>query len=133
MSQAPTSSPVSFWRSVRQSLSGEEHDYTALPLNRAVILLAVPMVLEMVMESLFAVTDVFWVAKLGKEAVAVVGITESVMTLIYAVAIGISIAATAIVARRIGEKEPGLAAQSAGQIVLLGVLVSAGIGIVLRN
>lgn len=119
-----------FWRSVRQSLRGEEHDYTALPLNRAVILLAVPMVLEMIMESLFAVADVFWVAKLGKEAVAVVGITESVMTLIYAVAIGISIAATAIVARRIGEKEPELAAQSAGQIVLLGVLVSSGIGIV---
>jgi putative MATE family efflux protein len=77
------------------------------------------------------VTDVFWVSRLGKEAVAVVGITESVMTLIYAVAIGISIAATAIVSRRIGEKEPELAAQAAGQIVLLGVLVSTGIGIVL--
>lgn len=122
---------VSFWRSVRQSLRGEEHDYTALPLNRAVILLAVPMVLEMIMESLFAVVDVFWVSRLGKEAVAVVGITESVMTLIYAVAIGISIAATAIVSRRIGEKEPELAAQAAGQIVLLGVLVASGIGIVL--
>jgi len=125
------SQPVSFWRSVRQSLRGEEHDYTSLPLNRAVILLAVPMVLEMIMESLFAVADVFWVSRLGKEAVAVVGITESIMTLIYAVAIGISIAATAIVSRRIGEKEPELAAQAAGQIVLLGVLVSAGIGIVL--
>ena len=125
------SKPVSFWRSVRQSLRGEEHDYTSLPLNRAVILLAVPMVLEMIMESLFAVADVFWVSRLGKEAVAVVGITESIMTLIYAVAIGISIAATAIVSRRIGEKEPELAAQAAGQIVLLGVLVSAGIGIVL--
>jgi putative MATE family efflux protein len=125
------SEPVPFWRSVRQSLRGEEHDYTSLPLNRAIILLAVPMVLEMIMESLFAVTDVFWVSRLGKEAVAVVGITESVMTLIYAVAIGISIAATAIVSRRIGEKEPELAAQAAGQIVLLGVLVSTGIGIVL--
>lgn len=121
--------PVSFWHSVRQSLRGEEHDYTSLPLNRAIILLAVPMVLEMIMESLFAVTDVFWVSRLGKEAVAVVGITESVMTLIYAVAIGISIAATAIVSRRIGEKEPEIAAQAAGQIVLLGVLVSTGIGI----
>lgn len=125
------SPPVPFWHSVRQSLRGEEHDYTALPLNRAVILLAVPMVLEMIMESLFAVADVFWVSRLGKEAVAVVGLTESVMTLIYAVAIGISIAATAIVSRRIGEKEPELAAQAAGQIVLLGVLVAAGIGIVL--
>ncbi|OYW71832.1 MAG: MATE family efflux transporter [Verrucomicrobia bacterium 12-59-8] len=125
------SSPVSFWNSVRQSLRGEEHDYTALPLNRAVILLAVPMVLEMIMESLFAVADVFWVSRLGKEAVAVVGLTESIMTLIYAVAIGISIAATAIVSRRIGEKEPELAAQAAGQIVLLGVLMATGIGIVL--
>ncbi len=125
------SPPVSFWNSVRQSLRGEEHDYTALPLNRAVILLAVPMVLEMIMESLFAVADVFWVSHLGKEAVAVVGLTESIMTLVYAVAIGISIAATAIVSRRIGEKEPELAAQAAGQIVLLGVLMATGIGIVL--
>ncbi|MES2597766.1 MAG: MATE family efflux transporter [Verrucomicrobiota bacterium] len=121
----------SFWRSVAQSLRGEDHDYTALPMNRAIILLAVPMVLEMIMESLFAVADVFWVSRLGKEAVAVVGITESVMTLIYAVAIGISIAATAIVSRRIGEKEPELAAQAAAQIVLLGVLMAAGIGVVL--
>lgn len=125
------STPVSFWQSVRQALRGEEHDYTALPLNRAVILLAVPMVLEMIMESLFAVVDVYWVSNLGKEAVAVVGITDSLMTLVYAVAIGISIAATAIVSRRIGEKEPELASQAAGQIVLLGLLVSSGIGILL--
>ncbi|GEP45665.1 MATE family efflux transporter [Brevifollis gellanilyticus] len=133
MSQDSTTSPPapSFWRSVAQSLRGEEHDYTSLPMNRAIILLAVPMVLEMIMESLFAVADVFWVSRLGKEAVAVVGITESVMTLIYAVAIGISIAATAIVSRRIGEKEPELAAQAAAQIVLLGVLMAAGIGVVL--
>ena len=91
-----------------QALRGESHDYTSVPLNRAVLLLAVPMVLEMVMESLFAITDVFWVSRLGKEAIAVVGITETVMTLIYSIAIGISFAATAIVARRIGEGEPGL-------------------------
>ena len=131
MSEEISPPSISFWQSVLQSLRGEEHDYTALPLNRAVILLAVPMVLEMVMESLFAVSDVFWVSHLGKEAVAVVGLTESVMTLIYAVAIGISIAATAIISRRIGEKEPELAAQAAGQIVLLGVLAATGIGIVL--
>lgn len=123
--------PVSFWKSVRQSLKGEDHDYTSLPLNRAVILLAVPMVLEMMMESLFAISDVFWVSRLGSNAVAVVGITESIMTLIYAVAIGISIAATAIVSRRIGEKEPELASKTAGQIVLLGFLMASGIGIVL--
>ncbi len=123
--------PPTFWRSVIDSLRGEERDYTALPLNRAVILLAVPMVLEMVMESLFAVTDVFWVSRLGSQAVAVVGITESVMTLIYAVAIGISIAATAIVSRRIGEKEPQAASHAAGQIVMLGVGMAAVIGMVL--
>lgn len=122
---------VPFWRSVGQALRGEHHDYTAERLNRSVFLLAVPMVLEMVMESLFAVADVFWVSRLGKEAVAVVGITESIMTLIYAVAIGISIAATATVARRIGENDPERAAHAAGQIVLLGLGVSAAIGVVL--
>lgn len=120
-----------FWQVVRHALRGEHHDYTTVSLNRAVLLLAVPMVLEMIMESLFAVVDVFWVSRLGKEAVAVIGLTESVMTLIYAVAIGISIAATAIVSRRIGEKDPERAAQAAGQIVVLGVTVSAGMGIVL--
>jgi putative MATE family efflux protein len=128
---SPSHEIVPFWRSVRQSLRGEDHDYTTLPLNRAVILLAVPMVLEMVMESLFAVADVFWVSRLGSDAVAVIGITESIMTLIYAVAIGIAIAATAIVARRIGEKQPDLAAQAAGQILLLGVVLASGIGVVL--
>jgi putative MATE family efflux protein len=121
----------SFWRVVAQALRGEEHDYTSERLNRAVLLLAVPMVLEMVMESLFAVSDVFWVSRLGRDAVAVVGITESLMSLIYAVAIGISMAATAIVARRIGEGEPTQAAQAAGQIVLLGVGVSAALGLLL--
>ena len=112
----PASEPASFWRSVGQSLRGEPHDYTSERLNRAVFLLAVPMVLEMVMESLFAVADVFWVSRLGKDAVAVVGITESIMTFIYAVAIGISIAATAIVSRRIGEKDAERAAHAAGQV-----------------
>src|SRR6187399_2788851 len=105
---------VTFWRSVGQALRGDHHDYTAEHLPRAVLLLAVPMVLEMVMESLFAVVDVFFVSRLGSAAVAVVGLTESVMTLIYAVAIGIAIAATAIVARRIGEKDPERAAHAAG-------------------
>ncbi|HEV7867747.1 MAG TPA: MATE family efflux transporter [Chthoniobacteraceae bacterium] len=131
--EAPSAlpAPSSFWRGVAQALRGEQHDYTTVPLNRAVLLLSVPMVLEMVMESLFAITDVFWVSRLGKDAIAVIGITESIMTLIYAVAIGISFAATAIVARRIGEKDPERAAQAAGQIVLLGLVVSAGLGVVL--
>src|SRR5688572_17936394 len=89
------------------------------------------MVLEMSMESLFAVVDVFWVSHLGSNAIAVVGVTESIMSLIYAVAIGISFAATAIVARRIGENNPKLAAQAAGQIVLLGAGLSAAMGLVL--
>ncbi|WP_116807113.1 MATE family efflux transporter [Steroidobacter cummioxidans] len=122
---------LSFWQIVRLSLQGRHLDYTAVPLQRAVLLLAVPMVLEMIMESLFAVVDVFWVSRLGSDAIAVVGLTESVMTLIYAVAIGIAIAATAVVARRIGEKDPERAAQAAGQIVLLGVTVSAAMGVVL--
>lgn len=121
----------SFWQVVRQALRGEQHDYTAETLNRAVLLLAVPMVLEMIMESLFAVVDVFWVSHLGRDAVAVIGLTESVMALIYAVAIGISFAAMAIVSRRIGEKDPERAAQAAGQIILLGVVVSAAMGLVL--
>jgi putative MATE family efflux protein len=131
-SESAASQPnLSFWQVVRLSLQGRHLDYTAVPLNRAVLLLAVPMVLEMIMESLFAVVDVFWVSRLGSDAIAVVGLTESIMTLIYAVAIGISFAATAIVARRIGEKDPERAAQAAGQILLLGTALSAIIGLVL--
>ena len=122
---------TSFWRDVAHALKGEQHDYTKESLNRAILLLAVPMVLEMLMESLFAIVDVFWVSRLGRDAVAVIGLTESLMSLVYAVAIGISFAATAIVARRIGEKDPQRAAQSAAQIVMLGVTVSAGLGVLL--
>jgi len=128
--QAPAE-PISFWRSVWQALRGEHHDYTSEHLPRAVLLLAVPMVLEMVMESLFAIADVFWVSRLGRDAVAIVGITESLMSLIYAVAIGVSIAAGAVVARRIGEKDPEGAAHAAGQVLLLGLLFSTAIGLVL--
>ena len=130
-SNAAQAADLPFWRIVRQALTGEHLDFTTVPLNRAVLLLAIPMVLEMIMESLFAVVDVFWVSRLGKEAVAVVGLTESVMTLIYAVAIGLAIAASAIVARRIGEKAPERAAEAAGQVMLLGFGVSAGLGLVL--
>jgi putative MATE family efflux protein len=128
----PSAAPPGLWRSVRQALAGgPEEDYTALPLNRAVLLLAAPMVMEMVMESLFAISDVFWVSRLGRNAIAVVGLTESVMTLIYSVAIGISFAATAIVARRIGEKNPRAAARAAGQVLMLGLTASAALGVVM--
>lgn len=126
-----TGASMSFWRSVIFALKGGHSDYTTLPLNRAVLLLAIPMVLEMSMESLFAVVDVFWVSHLGLNAVAVVGLTESIMSLVYAVAIGISFAATAIVSRRIGEKNPALASEAAGQIILLGVTLAALLGLVL--
>jgi len=131
LAEASAAPPASLWRCIVQSLKGEEHDYTSETLNRAVLLLAVPMVLEMIMESIFAVVDVFWVSSLGKEAVAVIGLTESVMSLVYAVAIGISIAGTAIVARRIGEKDPEGAARSAAQVILLGGITSIGIGLLL--
>jgi putative MATE family efflux protein len=124
---------LSFWPGVRDALQGAHHDYTSAPLNRAVLLLAVPMVLEMIMESFFAVADVFWVSRLGKEAIAVVGLTESVMSLVYAVAIGTSFAATAIVARRIGEKDPARAAQAAGQIILIGVTCAALLGALMAS
>ncbi len=120
-----------FWESVFHALKGEHHDFTSETLNRSVLLLAVPMVLEMIMESLFAVADVFWVSRKGKDAIAVVGLTESVMSLIYAVVIGISFAATAVVARRIGEKNSEGAAHAAGQIILLGFTVATGLGILL--
>jgi putative MATE family efflux protein len=128
--QGAPAAPRSFWRVVFQSLKGTQYDYTQEALQRAVLLLAVPMVLEMVMESLFALADVFWVSRLGTTAVAVVGITESVMTLIYALAIGVSIAGTAIVARRIGERDPERAAHSAGQVIVLGIAAAAAIGLI---
>src|SRR5262245_61560504 len=102
-----------FWSTLRDALRGTHRDYTAGPIGSAIVLLAVPMVLEMVLESVFAIVDVFWVSKLGADAVATVGLTESILALIYAVAIGLSMGATATVARRIGEKDPERAAVAA--------------------
>lgn len=122
---------TSFWRDVGDAVSGRQYDYTREPLNRAILLLAVPMILEMLAESLFAIVDVFWVSRLGRDAIAVVGLTEAVMSLIYAVAVGIAIAASAIVSRRVGEKDYERASRSAAQIVLLGLGASALLGLVL--
>src|SRR3569832_2056804 len=94
------------FRIIRQSLNGEEMDYTQGSITKAVILLAIPMILELSLESVFAVVDIFFVSKLGENAIATVGLTESVITIIYSIAIGLSTAATAVVARRIGEKAP---------------------------
>ena len=118
-----------WWRHVRDAIRGVHHDYTEGPIGRSLMLLAVPMVLETLMESLFAVVDVFFVAKLGADAVATVGLTESMLYFIYAIAIGLGIGATALVARRIGERDPGGAARTAVQSIILGVMVAAVIGI----
>ena len=119
-----------FWATVREALRGSHHhDYTSGPIGRAIILLAIPMVMEMVMESLFAVVDVFWVAHLGPNAVATVGLTESMLALVYTAAMGLSIGVMAMVARRIGEKNPAGAAEAATQGIALGVIVAVVIGI----
>jgi putative MATE family efflux protein len=117
------------WATIREAVRGTHIDYTTAPVGRAVILLAVPMVLEMGMESIFAVADVFWVAHLGAEAVATVGLTESMLTIIYTAAMGLSIGATALVARRTGEHDPEGAAHAAGQSILLGLAVAAAIAL----
>jgi len=117
------------WSTVKEAIRGSHQDYTQAPIGRAVILLAVPMVLEMLMESVFAVADIFFVGRLGADAVATVGITESLMTIIYAMAIGLSIGASATVARRIGEKDPARAARAAVQAILIGLTVAAVTGV----
>ena len=111
------------------AIKGSEKEFTSGSINRAIFLLAIPMILEMVMESLFAVVDAFFVAKIGVNAIATVGMTESVITLIYAIAIGLSMAGTAMIARRIGEKKPEEAAVVAVQVFFIAVAVSAILGI----
>jgi putative MATE family efflux protein len=117
--------PSGMWETVREAVRGSPLDYTTAPVGRAVVMLAVPMVMEMAMESIFAIVDVFWVAHLGADAVATVGLTESMLTIIYTAAMGLSIGATAVVARRIGERDQEGAARAAGQSIVLGVMVAA--------
>jgi len=126
---AAAESDTSFWASVRLALSGSHQDFTAGALNRAIFLLAIPMVLEMVLESLFAVVDIFWVARLGSNAMAAVALTESMASLIFAIGMGLSLSTTAMVARRIGEKDPEAAAVAAVQAIFVGLGVSILIGV----
>jgi putative MATE family efflux protein len=121
--------PSSLWASLVEAVRGSHRDYTAERLNRAILLLAVPMILEMVLESLFAVVDVFWVGRLGANAVATVGLTESMLSLVFAVGMGLSLSTTAMVARRIGEKDSEGAAVAAVQAITLGLMVSLAIGL----
>jgi len=119
----------SFWQTIREAVRGTHHDYTSGPIGRAILLLAVPMVLEMLMESLFAVADIFWAGHLGSAAVATINLTESMLTVVYTGAMGLSIGVTAMVARRIGEKNPTAAAEAAVQGIALGVIIAVIVGV----
>ena len=114
---------------IRESVSGTDQDFTSGSLSRAIFLLSVPMVLEMIMESVFAIVDIWFVSRLGADAVATVGITESLITIVYAIAIGLSMATAALVSRRIGEKDRESASNSAFQGILAGFLISIMIAI----
>ena len=119
----------SFGAALKEALRGSHRDFTAGPLGTAILILAIPMVLEMVMESVFAVVDVFFVGRLGAEAVATVGLTESMLAVVYTIAVGLAIGATAMVARRFGEGDRDGAAHAAAQALTLGLSVSVVIGI----
>ncbi|MDI1232700.1 MAG: MATE family efflux transporter [bacterium] len=125
--QNKTSDRLSFntiYNAIKLSLNGEEQDYTQGSIRKAVFLLAIPMILELSLESVFALVDMFFVSKLGENAIATVGLTESVITIVYSVAIGLSTAATAIVARRIGEKDPVAAAHAGAQSLIIAGVIS---------
>jgi putative MATE family efflux protein len=131
----PTTSPVSgkltsFYQLILQSLKGEETDYTQGSIRRAVILLAIPMMLEMIMESVFAVVDIYFVSHLGKHATSTVGLTESVITIVYSLAIGFSMAATAMVARRVGEKDYQGANKAGMQAMIVAIALTVLISVV---
>jgi putative MATE family efflux protein len=114
---------------IRQSLNGEQQDYTKGSIPRSVFLLAIPMILELSLESVFALVDIYFVSKLGQNAIATVGLTESVITIIYSISIGLSTAATAIVARRIGEKNPEAAAHAGAQSLIIALIVTIVVSI----
>jgi putative MATE family efflux protein len=121
---------ISIFKFLREAVLGDTHrDFTEERMGRAIAMLAIPMVLEMMMESLFSVVDMFWVAHLGANSVATIGFTEALLTLIYTVALGLSIATTATVARRVGEKDPRAASETAAQAILLGAGVALVIGV----
>ena len=119
----------SIWTDIKEAIGGTDRDFTSDSIGKALFILSIPMVLEMIMESIFAVVDIFFVSKLGADAVATVGITESSMTIVYAIGMGLSTATTALVARRIGEKKTGKAGTVAFQAIISGLIVSILISI----
>src|SRR5436190_17764068 len=135
----PAAAPRSFWRHVTDSLRGEHHDYTKGSLHAAILLLAVPMVLEMALESTFALVDIWWVSHIddgwfgarptGGAAAASVGFTESLLTIVFALSMGLAMAVTALVARRVGEKDNAGAARIASQALGLAIAVGVLIGV----
>ena len=120
----PAAPPDSLWAGLRDAIRGTSADYTRIPLRRAVFLLAVPMVLELVLESTFAVVDIFFVGQLGPSAVATVGLTESYLFLLYSIAMGLAMGITALVARRVGEGASEEASVTAAQALWIAVLAS---------
>ena len=114
----------SFFSLIKDAILGKELDYTSISIKRAIFMLAIPMILEMLMESVFALVDIIYVSRVSVNAVATVGLTESVLTLVYALAIGLSMAATAVVARRIGEKDRKGANEASVQVIFLGIFIS---------
>jgi putative MATE family efflux protein len=120
----------SLWRELRNAISGTEADYTQIPLNKAIFLLSIPMILELLMESTFAVVDIYFVGRLGASAVATVGLTETYLFLLYSVGMGLSTAVTAVIARRVGEKNAGDAGLSAVQSIILAMIASAPFAII---
>lgn len=119
----------SIWTDIKEAIGGTDRDFTSDSIGKSLFILSIPMVLEMIMESIFAVVDIFFVSKLGADAVATVGITESSMTIVYAIGMGLSTATTALVARRIGEKKTGKAGTVAFQAIISGLIVSILISI----
>ncbi len=119
----------SFFRDVREAIKGSDQDFTEVKLSRAILLLSIPSVLEAFMESVFVIVDIYFVSKLGADAVAAVGLTEALVTIIYAIAMGIGTATTSMVSRRIGEKKPEEASRTAFQAILTGIIISVLIGI----
>lgn len=123
-----TTERTSLWSTLREAVRGTTQDLTAIPIRRAVVLLAVPTILEMSMESILTIVDIFFVSKLGSAAVAAVGLTESMLSPIYALAMGLSAAATAIISRRAGEKDWEHAAIAAVQVILFAIALAAALG-----